>query len=205
MTQTTAGRITEIIREHLKFYAGSGEWAAAVEAGQEIAAEIDALTRERDEARAELAGLDAGMRFQFDRAEDYKAQRDEARAEVTRRMSDIDAARNTIVELESDRNGAQAFLDEVAFILKVPPAYMGGVNGWAEVKMCELAEARAEVERLRPAAEAWEASETLRALLRAPGRVNAEAEEEHRQELHAADRVFQAAANRARAAKESQP
>jgi uncharacterized membrane protein YqiK len=84
MTQTTAGRITEIIREHLKFYAGSGEWAAAVEAGQEIAAEIDALTRERDEARAELAGLDAGMRFQFDRAEDYKAQRDEARAEAER-------------------------------------------------------------------------------------------------------------------------
>ena len=57
MTQTTAGRITEIIREHLKFYAGSGEWAAAVEAGQEIAAEIDALTRERDEARAEVAKL----------------------------------------------------------------------------------------------------------------------------------------------------
>lgn len=57
MTQTTAGRITEIIREHLKFYAGSGEWAAAVEAGQEIAAEIDALTRERDEARAEVDRL----------------------------------------------------------------------------------------------------------------------------------------------------
>lgn len=57
MTQTTAGRITEIIREHLKFYAGSGEWAAAVEAGQEIAAEIDALTRERDEARAEAERL----------------------------------------------------------------------------------------------------------------------------------------------------
>lgn len=57
MTQTTAGRITEIIREHLKFYAGSGEWAAAVEAGQEIAAEIDTLTRERDEARAEADRL----------------------------------------------------------------------------------------------------------------------------------------------------
>lgn len=67
----------------------------------------------------------------------------EARAEVARRTSDIDAARNTITELDTDLKGANAFLDEVAFVLQMPPAYMGGVNGWAEVKMGELAEARA--------------------------------------------------------------
>jgi hypothetical protein len=55
--QTTAERIYGIIREHLDFYAGQGEWAAAVEAGETIAAEIDALTRERDEARAEADRL----------------------------------------------------------------------------------------------------------------------------------------------------
>jgi hypothetical protein len=55
--QTTAERIYGIIREHLDFYAGQGEWAAAVEAGETIAAEIDALTRERVEARAEVERL----------------------------------------------------------------------------------------------------------------------------------------------------
>ena len=49
-TQTTAQRILTILRDHLEFYAGSGEWAAATEAGEQIAAEIDALTAERDEA-----------------------------------------------------------------------------------------------------------------------------------------------------------
>lgn len=101
------------------------------------------------------------LTFQYETANRESAlhakQRDEARAEVERRESDLSAARITITELESGRNGANAFLDEVAFILKMPPAYMGGVNGWAEVKMSELSEARAEVERLRPAAAAYNA------------------------------------------------
>lgn len=110
MTQTTAGRITEIIREHLKFYAGSGEWAAAVEAGQEIAAEIDALTRERDEARR-LIGI-------------YNTSRDE----VIAQLCEIDDGR----------------LAEIDRLKK------------------ELAEARAEAERLRPAAEAFYLAESKR-------------------------------------------
>lgn len=91
MTQTTAVMVESILESHLHLIplmvgvdGESADIGGMTEAAQKIAAEIDALTRERDEARAELAGLDAGMRFQFDRAEDYKAQRDEARAEVAR-------------------------------------------------------------------------------------------------------------------------
>jgi hypothetical protein len=93
-TQTTAERIESILRRDLDVdvivsrggdpHYNEADIVGVNIAAQAIAAEIDALTRERDEARAELAGLDAGMRFQFDRAEDYKAQRDEARAEVAR-------------------------------------------------------------------------------------------------------------------------
>ena len=70
-TQTTAERIFALIFENIGYTDGDDRTVAA------IAAEIDRLTAERD-------GYEAGMRFQFDRAEDYKAQRDEARAEVER-------------------------------------------------------------------------------------------------------------------------
>jgi hypothetical protein len=96
----------------------------------DVRAALAERTRERDEARAELAGLDAGMRFQFDRAEDYKAQRDEARAELLKER-----------EAYSKRAAEQT------------------VSGASKLMIAELAEARAEVERLRPAAEAWEADQ----------------------------------------------
>ena len=70
-TQTTAERIFALIFENIGYTDGDDRTVAA------IAAEIDRLTAERD-------GYEAGMRFQFDRAEDYKAQRDEARAEIER-------------------------------------------------------------------------------------------------------------------------
>lgn len=67
----------------------------------------------------------------------------------------------------------------------------------------ERDEARAEVERLRPAAEAWEALETLRPMFNAPLPVSAEAERNHYAAIEAADQKYQAAAARAReAAKE---
>ena len=135
MTQTTAVRVESILESHLHLIplmvgvdGESADIGGMTEAAQKIAAEIDALTRERDEARAELAGLDAGMRFQFDRAEDYKAQRDEARAELLKER-----------EAYSKRAAEQT------------------VSGASKLMIAELAEARAEVERLRPAAEAWEA------------------------------------------------
>lgn len=89
-TQTTAERIRDIIEDHID----------AIKAAQKIAAEIDALTRERDEARAEL----------LKEREAYSKR----------------AAEQT-------------------------------VSGASKLMIAELAEARAEVERLRPAAEAWDA------------------------------------------------
>jgi len=115
MTQTTAVRVESILESHLHLIplmvgvdGESADIGGMTEAAQKIAAEIDALTRERDEARAELAGLDAGMRFQFDRAEDYKAQRDEARAEVERLRPAAEAweAQEAWIECQ-DHNGSE--------------------------------------------------------------------------------------------------
>jgi uncharacterized coiled-coil DUF342 family protein len=114
--QTTAERIYGIIREHLDFYAGQGEWAAAVEAGETIAAEIDALTRERVEARAN--------------AERWHSELEKCQS----------ALRLSLAGTEQHYFASPARIDDVR---------------------AELAEARAEVERLRPAAEAWRASEAI--------------------------------------------
>jgi hypothetical protein len=87
--QTTAERIYGIIREHLDFYAGQGEWAAAVEAGETIAAEIDALRdelavilRERNDAHLALAEARANLRLAAMRIEGFIAAKDDALAEV---------------------------------------------------------------------------------------------------------------------------
>lgn len=130
MKQTTAERITGIIREHLKFYAGSGEWAAATEAGEQIAAEIDGLTAERDEAQR-LIGI-------------YSTSRDAVIAQL------------------GEMNDAL----------------------------------RAEVERLRPAAEAWEATKTVIDRLPFAERAGIYA---------SIDSARVSAAARARAAKERKP
>ena len=75
----------------------------------------------------------------------------------------------------------------------------------AETAQAKLAEARVEVERLRPAAEAWEALEAFRPLFNQPLVYSRPEEAEKRAEIHAADQKYHAAAARARAAKEAKP
>jgi len=99
MTQTTSERIEAMLGVHYD-WTGRVIEAGVDTAARKIAAEIDALTRERDEARAEL----------LKEREAYSKR----------------AAEQT-------------------------------VSGASKLMIAELAEARAEVERLRPAAEAWEA------------------------------------------------
>ena len=168
MTQTTAGRITEIIREHLKFYAGSGEWAAAVEAGQEIAAEIDALTRERDEARAEVATLTlklANARLNLKHCSEEVDKRDECAGQLAESRAEVESCRKAYAQMRSTED---------------------------EWKRDTLAALKAEVERLRPAAEAWEAQEAW-----------IECQDHNGSEPHAVYMAMCAAAARARAAKET--
>ena len=227
-TQTTAQRIQDMLDMNFNFYPGPPGVTAKT-----IAAEIERLTAEVASKQETIDMLleDERDAFRHERAQ-LETQLAKARAEVARREADLSTARITITEVESERNGANAFLDEVAFILQMPTAYMGGVNGWAEVKMqglaearaevatltlklanarlnlkhcseevdkrdeCagQLGEARAEVERLRPAAEAWEAQEAW-----------IECQDHNGSEPYAVYMAMCDAAARARAAKERKP
>ncbi len=139
MTQTTAGRITEIIREHLKFYAGSGEWAAAVEAGQEIAAEIDT----KDKRIAELESLLREAATMIKNADVSVSTLTKAGNMLA---AGLDKAYAEIEALNS-RHAQHTAVSTTEWKVEM-----------AAVRQ-ERDEARAEVERLRPAAEAWEAQE----------------------------------------------
>ena len=158
-TQTTAERIFALIFENIGYTDGDDRTVAA------IAAEIDRLAAERDAAREQIAGYEAGMRFQFDRAEDYKAQRDEARAEAREQIAALEA---------SNAEQAQMMAD-----------------GFADAKeqSARLADARAEIERLRLPAEAWETQEHYDSLRVAP-----------MADVLAADAAMKVAAARARKA-----
>ena len=98
-TQTTAERIRNLIFDAIQDSPYGDESIVAAPLGVTIAAEIDGLTAERDEAREQIAALEA------------------SNAEQAQMMAD-------------------GFAD-------------------AKEQSARLAEARAEVERLRPAAEAW--------------------------------------------------
>lgn len=148
--QTTAQRIQDMLDMNFNFYPGPPGVTAKT-----IAAEIERLTAEVASKQETIDMLleDERDAFRHERAQ-LETQLAKARAEVARREADLSTARITITEVESERNGANAFLDEVAFILQMPPAYMGGVNGWAQVKMQGLAEARAWKPALDAAVEA---------------------------------------------------
>lgn len=169
-TQTTAERIFALIFENIGYTDGDDRTVAA------IAAEIDRLAAERDAAREQIAGYEAGMRFQFDRAEDYKAQRDEARAEAREQIAALEA---------SNAEQAQMMAD-----------------GFADAKeqSAQLAEARAEIERLRLPAEAWEAQRAQRIAF---DKFDGKPTTENRDELTAANKAMLStdAAARARAAR----
>ena len=175
-TQTTAQRIQDMLDMNFNFYPGPPGVTAKT-----IAAEIERLTAEVASKQETIDMLleDERDAFRHERAQ-LETQLAKARAEVARREADLSTARITITELDSERNGANAFLDEVAYILQMPPAYMGGVNGWAQVKMQGLAEARAwkpaldaavealtdaraQIAALTPDAEAWRYKQACKA------------------------------------------
>lgn len=218
-TQTTAQRIQDMLDMNFNFYPGPPGVTAKT-----IAAEIERLTAEVASKQETIDMLleDERDAFRHERAQ-LETQLAKARAEVARREADLSTARITITEVESERNGANAFLDEVAFILQMPTAYMGGVNGWAEVKMQGLAEARAElrlaamridgfivaqndakaeVERLRLPAEAWEAQRAQRIAF---DKFDGKPTTENRDELTAANKAMLSTDAAARAAKERKP
>lgn len=114
---------------------------------RDVAAEIDALTRERDEARIQIVALEASNAEQaqmmadgFADAKEQSARLAEARAEVERLTAERESVTAQYLNLLDERN-----------MLK---AKIGALTR-------ERNDARAEVERLRPAAEAWEAREAL--------------------------------------------
>ena len=149
MTQNTADRLYLLLVDRLRVIGGTRH------AAEDIAAEIDRLAAERDEAQR-LIGI-------------YGTSRD---AVIAQLGTEID-------RLTAERDGLKAAL----------------AASWPNLS-AQLSEARAEVERLRPAAEAWE---TLEASLYADANADSYAETGYMR--HKAE----AAAARARAAKESQP
>ncbi len=182
-TQTTAERIETFLDSCL-----DRDWHEidTHEAAQTIAAEIDALTAERDEARAKLKECDDSTDFVQELREAEQSTLANTQRLLGVAQTQIDAKDKRIAELEGLlREHEDATRDAVAVTL--------AGNALAG----ELAKALAEVERLRPAAEAWEAGVVLREAeyqwLRAGGWA------EERKPVDAARENFDAA--RARAAK----
>ena len=135
MTQTTAERITELIADNVYCYGGDID--GVVTTGRRIAAEIDALIEQRDEARAEVESL-----------------------RVVNRQVRADYA-------------------------------------------SQIGPLKAEVERLRPAAEAWEAYEDYQSTTSQSNMIRTITEKwPSMADVAQKARVFMAAAARARAAKE---
>lgn len=185
----------------------------------EARAELDALTRERDEARAEAERLRplpeiyaAWQKIILDGnpSRDTVAEFVEIAHAAAMRAAAAPPNLNPLPNRDADIAGLTHDLAEVKEIVAAG-RYQRNLDvmtiaAQADVideRNAQLAEARAEVERLRPAAEAWGALETLRPMFNAPLPVSAEAERNHYAAIEAADQKYQAAAARAReAAKE---
>jgi len=140
MTQTTAVRVESILESHLHLIplmvgvdGESADIGGMTEAAQKIAAEIDALTRERDEARAEIATLTlklANARLNLKHCSEEVDKRDECAGQLAEARAEVESCRKAYAQMRSTED---------------------------EWKRDTLAALKAEVERLRPAAEAWEA------------------------------------------------
>ena len=112
-TQTTTERIENQLNDIHDTYPGSVYDCFRVIA-KEIAAEIDALTRERDEARAEVATLTlklANARLnlkhcseEVDKRDECAGQLGEARAEVARLRPAAEAWEKLVAFRGADRN-----------------------------------------------------------------------------------------------------
>lgn len=107
-TQTTAERIFALIFENIGYTDGDDRTVAA------IAAEIDHLTAERDEAREQIAALEASNAEQaqmmadgFADAKEQSARLAEARAEVER-LRPLADARQKLLDYNAAEDAAWA-------------------------------------------------------------------------------------------------
>ena len=139
MTQNTADRLYLLLVDRLRVIGGTRH------AAEDIAAEINALTAERDEA--------AKYRDQYVReCGELTAERDEAREQHKHCGLFLDSANAELRECQSALRLALAGTEQKYFAI---PARIDDVRAALADAQARLAEARAEVERLRPAAEAW--------------------------------------------------
>lgn len=143
---TTAERIFALIFENIGYTDGDDRTVAA------IAAEIDALTAERDEARDKLIEVRDTLHHTNNEFAVILRERNEARAEV--KAGD---AGNKLVRSEQEAQRLTRMRD-----------FERDAAGTMADQYSILAEERnalkADVERLRPAAEAWEAQEVYDSL-----------------------------------------
>jgi len=138
MTQTTSERIATLINEGVDCSCDGG-WThesvvGVLEVAAVIAAEIDALARERDEARAEVATLTlklANARLNLKHCSEEVDKRDECAGQLAESRAEVESCRKAYAQMRSTED---------------------------EWKRDTLAALKAEVERLRPAADKWQES-----------------------------------------------
>lgn len=124
MTQTTAVRVESILESHLHLIplmvgvdGESADIGGMTEAAQKIAAEIDALTRERDEARAEVERLRPA-------------------AEAWRQVFELQAKYSTHWRLNDETYWLARFMEEVG---ELAGALVGNHVGPVEWELSQLA------------------------------------------------------------------
>ena len=178
-TQTTAQRIQDMLDMNFNFYPGPPGVTAKT-----IAAEIDRLTAEaaskqetidmlledeRDAFRHERAQLEARLAearamaseredFRLKQIADIRQERDEARDKLIEVRNTLHHANNEFAVILRERDDSTDFVQELR---EAEQATLANTQRLLGVAHAELAEARAEVERLRLPAEAWEAREAM--------------------------------------------
>lgn len=194
MTQETADRIFELMRD-IRLWDAEHDALDHRAVARQIAAEIDTLAAKvkecddntdfveglREAERAALADTRQSLAVATVKIDALTRERDEAQKGWEHYQ-----ARAEIAEGERDR-----YARDAALMCAVWNSYRDLLPG----VRAELTEARAEVERLRLPAEAWEAWDALQDAIRS-GTAN---------QIGRHEAWYRAAAARARAAKESQP
>ena len=181
-TQTTAERIREIIDSTVEDFGLETETRDTIASSKIIAAEIDRLTAEvaskqetidmlledeRDAFRHERAQLEARLAearamaseredFRLKQIADIRQERDEARDKLIEVRNTLHHANNEFAVILRERDDSTDFVQELR---EAEQATLANTQRLLGVAHAELAEARAEVERLRLPAEAWEADE----------------------------------------------
>ena len=224
-TQTTAERVETMIENACVLDSfGVLEDSSFGPVSKIIAAEIDRLTAEvaskqetidmlledeRDAFRHERAQLEARLAearamaseredFRLKQIADIRQERDEARDKLIEVRNTLHHANNEFAVILRERDDSTDFVQELR---EAEQATLANTQRLLGVAHAELAEARAEVERLRLPAEAWEAQRAQRIAF---DKFDGKPTTENRDELTAANKAMLStdAAARARAAKE---